>query len=660
MSIKWKVIAGLVSALTITGGIILTAVSINFHDSTNEKIIESTTKQLELLDSEIAIFMKETEANTLMLSWTPDAAEADQISTSFIGRTGDMISPAPIAGDSVGESLKENYVSVLQSHPKYLNAYIGTRNGGMIVGNDSKLPSGYDPRNRPWYKDAMKNPDKATTSSIYQSTTGDAMLTSVKAVKNRGEIVGVVGLDFSLQDITDRLAGVKFGNHGYIVLLQDDGTVIADPKFPQHNFKKIYELNDDGYAELFNLNKGHKQLFIGSEEYIAVVFTSPTNGWKYLGLVNETEIMQPVYQNAIYSFALIFLCMTIAALSMWFFINRVIIRPLDSIVTNLGKNANGDFTERTEENSDDEIGDIQKSLNITSDKLADTIANVASGSELVAAGSEELSAAAQSLSEGATEQAASLEELCSLMEIMASATKSNADNAGTTEKIASAAAINAESTGKAVNETVEAMKEIADRISIIEEIARQTNLLALNAAIEAARAGEHGKGFAVVASEVRKLAERSGQAAAEISDFSSSSVHLAENAGEMLQAIVPDIQKTAELVQEISSASAEQDSSAMQVNNSLKQLDQTVQQNAAAAEEMTSTAESLSSEASHLQHTVDFFKVRSHAVDQHIPISSGANDQAVHYYTPELETRQFTRPPLPASQQIRDHGFERF
>ena len=257
----------------------------------------------------------------------------------------------------------------------------------------------------------------------------------------------------------------------------------------------------------------------------------------------------------------------------------------------------------------DEKDRLAGSLNNMVIKLRQIVDDVKSASEYVASGSQELSSTSQEMSQGASEQAAAAEEASSSMEQMAANIKQNASNAHETEKIALKAAEDAKDGGEAVSKTVGAMKEIANKISIIEEIARQTNLLALNAAIEAARAGEHGKGFAVVASEVRKLAERSQTAAGEISELSSSSVEIAEQAGEMLNKIVPDIQRTAELVQEITASSGEQNSGADQINNAIQQLNQVIQQNASGAEEAASTSEELSSQAEQLQDTIAFFSV---------------------------------------------------
>jgi len=296
-------------------------------------------------------------------------------------------------------------------------------------------------------------------------------------------------------------------------------------------------------------------------------------------------------------------------LSWW--VTRTVVKPINKSVEFAETVASGDFRTNIDIEQKDEMGRLAGALNSMVNKLRQVITDVQYAADNVASGSQQLSAGSEQLSQGTTEQAASAEEASSSVEEMNATIRQNAENASRTGKIARASANDALESGKAVSEAVKAMKDIASRISIIEEIARQTNMLALNAAIEAARAGEHGKGFAVVAAEVRKLAERSQVAAGEISKLSTSSVDVAEKAGAMLAKLVPDIQKTSELVQEITASSEEQTSGAEQINGAIQQLNSVIQQNAGAAEEMSSTAEELSSQAEQLQETVSFFKVET-------------------------------------------------
>ena len=286
--------------------------------------------------------------------------------------------------------------------------------------------------------------------------------------------------------------------------------------------------------------------------------------------------------------------------------------------------AKGNLQVQLKERSDKDV--LVQSLAHMAAKLKDVIHNVKLSIENVASGAQAMSASSEEMSQGATEQAAAAEEASSSVEQMTANIRQNADNAMQTEKIAVQAADDSQTAGQSVSATVEAMKEIAGKILIIEEISRQTNLLALNAAIEAARAGEHGKGFAVVAAEVRKLAERSQKAAGEINELSTSSVEVAERAGTALGALLPNIQKTSELVQEIAASSREQDAGADQIAKSIQQLDAVIQQNASSSEEIASTSEELSGQSEQLAEMIAFFAVgeNSHRLD-HVS-SNSKND----------------------------------
>lgn len=324
-----------------------------------------------------------------------------------------------------------------------------------------------------------------------------------------------------------------------------------------------------------------------------------------------SEAAASTYERARLAIALVLAGSVIMGLFLTWFVSRIISRPLRHAMDVATRLAEGDLAVKVEVTSQDETGRVLVAMQNMAGQLGRIIGEVRHAADNLASASEEVSATAQSMSQATSEQAASVEQTSASVEQMTASINQNTENAKVTDGMASKASREAVEGGQSVQATVDAMKKIAQRIGIIDDIAYQTNLLALNAAIEAARAGEHGKGFAVVAAEVRKLAERSQVAAQEIGELSTSSVSLAERAGALLTEMVPSIGKTSDLVQEISAASEEQSAGVAQINMAMVQLNQVTQQNASSSEELAATAEEMSSQAEQLQRAMSFFRMET-------------------------------------------------
>ncbi|WP_248804109.1 methyl-accepting chemotaxis protein [Pseudomonas sp. MWU13-2100] len=318
-----------------------------------------------------------------------------------------------------------------------------------------------------------------------------------------------------------------------------------------------------------------------------------------------------IYANGRMSIMAAIIVALLVGIALALFISRAIANPLKIAAGVATQLAEGNLSVSIESGSKDETGQVLTAMQAMVGKLSQIIGDVRTAADSLASASEEVSATAQSMSQATSEQAASVEETSASIEQMSASINQNTENAKITDSMASKAAKEATDGGDSVQQTVQAMKKIAQRISIIDDIAYQTNLLALNAAIEAARAGEHGKGFAVVAAEVRKLAERSQVAAQEIGELSTSSVEMAERAGRLLDEMVPSINKTSDLVQEITAASEEQAAGVAQINTAMNQLNQVTQQNASSSEELAATAEEMSSQAEQLQQAMSFFTLEA-------------------------------------------------
>ncbi len=330
--------------------------------------------------------------------------------------------------------------------------------------------------------------------------------------------------------------------------------------------------------------------------------------WALMAEIDEAEVIKPITTLAIHiSIIAVVIGFVIVIVSLLF--SRSISTSLLKGVEFAKKLSEGDLTATIDIDQKDEIGQLAESLSTMGNKLREIVQNILNGSDNISSATLQVSSAAQQLSQGANEQASSVEEISSTMEEIAANIEQNTENAGQTEKISGTASEGIQEVSKQSDNSVNANKLIAEKITIINDIAFQTNILALNAAVEAARAGEHGKGFAVVAAEVRKLAERSKDAAGEIVGLAKNSLDLAELAGKRMEEILPDVIKTTQLVQEISSASHEQNNGATQVNSAIQQLNTVIQQYAASSEELATSSEEMNGQAEQLREVISFFKI---------------------------------------------------
>ncbi len=481
---------------------------------------------------------------------------------------------------------------------------------GIVYAASKENFRGIDISDRDYFKRAVKG-ETMTGTALINKVTGEPFVPVAAPIYTEdGTPAGMVANLMQVQFLTDLIANTKIGKTGYAFITDSTGLVIAHP-VKENVFKlNISELK--GMEEVADYMKagesGVASYTFQGEKKTTGFAPVKTTQWSIALTLPDSEFLEPVLavRNTVLIVGIAFF---IASVIIYFLFSRSISVPLKRGVEFADKIAKGDLSAELEVFRKDEIGLLAESLRDMVKRLASIVKDIRTTSDTVASGSMQLSETAQSLSQGASEQAASAEEVSSSIQEMTSNVQKNADNARQTERISLEAARKGKESGAIVVDAVNAIREIAQKIRIVEEISHQTNLLALNAAIEAARAGDHGKGFAVVASEVRKLAERSRKAAAEISEISASSIAKAQNAGEMIEQLIPDIQKTAELVQEINAASNEQAIGTEQIGKAVMQLDKVIQQNASVSEELASTSEELSSQAEQMQAAVNFFKL---------------------------------------------------
>jgi len=469
--------------------------------------------------------------------------------------------------------------------------------------------------------DYYQKPKKAKKECIidpYYYAVGDKsvlMISIVSPIIINGEFQGINGVDYELtfmQKIAVDLQSKIYNAQSHIEIFSNQGKIVASTISPDSIGKSIFDLEFENADEMLKkIQRGKSETkMIGDNMVItkSFLFGRTDTPWQVSITVPYSEIIKEG-KKAIMNSIISGIILLIIGLFIIFLLISRLTKPLNLLVEQANNIAKGDLTGSIKIVRNDEIGLLGNSFNMMTEKLKEIIGVVIESANSLKIGTSQIALSSQQIAQGATEQAASAEEVSATIEQMGSNIQQNSENAMQTEKISREGADGMMEVASASQKSVEAIKKIAEKITIVNEIAEKTDILAINAAIEAARAGEHGKGFAVVAAEVRKLAEISQTAAKEINELSKLNLKLTEDAGILMGKIMPNIQKTAQLVSEITASSGEQNISAQQIAKAVDQLSTVTQQNSASSEELSSSSEELASQAEVLKDTIMFFKL---------------------------------------------------
>jgi methyl-accepting chemotaxis protein len=622
IAFRFSAVSG--AALAVTVLLLTTVGARNVRQQAVDEFERSSHERIVQADESLDTNFREVEQNLTYLTQTAQLKAADQSITDYLNHGGQM---TPDANGEVEKTIFALLKQFGDAHPNMRYLDIGTRWGGYVQWPiESMNGDHYDPRVRPWYQLAMTAPDRVVRPSPYLSAAGSggAIISFARTVKDsKGEILGALEGDISLADFARLTSGIRFGETGYLLVADNNGKILIDPRAKEHEFKDLKSLGG-GYEQLANAADGLNTVHMDDVSYRSFVYTSPKNGWKYYALVPQAEMMAAANRLTLILIAT-GLLLLVAALGITIVLGRRMTNPIRSLAGSMHEIAagDGDLTRRLPLDTADEVGLLARQFNAFVEKLHGVMQKVVVSSRHLELAASEVSAGNVDLSSRTEQQAASLEQTAASMEELAGTVRGTAEQARNANAVAANAVETAHRGNEAVtkaantmNTAVEESGRIVGIVGMIEGIAFQTNILALNAAVESARAGESGRGFAVVASEVRNLAQRSTSAAKEIKALLGSSVvnvqagaEQVNLAGKTIAELTDAISNVATITSEIADSARAQSRAIDEVNQAVALMDQSTQQNAALVEQIAAASDSLKSQGRELNRTVGFFKL---------------------------------------------------